>query len=125
MELPISDAEWRVINVLWDRAPATADDVIDALAEPASWSPRTIKTLLHRLVRKGALAYEKSGNRYLYTPQVAREDCIRQASQSFLARVFRGKTAPMLEHFVRDGGLTRDEIEHLRRLLDEESRRDG
>lgn len=125
MEWPISDSEWLVMDVVWDRAPATAEDVIGALPRSLKWHPRTVKTLLHRLVKKGVLGYERTGNRYLYRPLVAREECIREASRSFVSRVFGGNAVPLLEYFVRDGGLSPREIEHLRRLLDEEGRDHG
>ena len=69
----ISDAEWEVMKVLWDRTQASAQDVIDALATQKTWSPQTVKTLLKRLTEKGALAYESEGRRFIYRPAVSRE----------------------------------------------------
>src|SRR5690349_16856841 len=96
----ISDAEWEVMNVLWGAAaPLMASDVVDRLAAPGGWSPRTVKTLLNRLVKKRALAFEVHGKRYLYRPAVRREQCVRAESRSFLARVFGGAVGPMLAQF--------------------------
>src|SRR5436305_8626918 len=106
---PISDAEWDVMQVLWREAPLTANEVVERIAPQKQWNPRTVKTLLNRLVGKGALGYETDGNRYRYFPAVSREDCVRSKSRSFLSRVFGGAVGPMLAHFVNEAPLTREE----------------
>lgn len=118
----ISDAEWMVMQVLWADSPRTANDVVEALGKRCGWSPRTIKTMLNRLVRKRALSFETEGKRYLYRPAVSREACVRDESRSFVDRVFGGKVGPVLAHFVEDAKLSPEEIEQLRRLLDEKAR---
>jgi BlaI family penicillinase repressor len=118
---PITDAEWEVMNVLWEDAPLTAIEVADTLAARTQWHPKTVKTLLGRLVRKGVLGYRTDGNRYVYSPAIPRQSYVRQESASFLERVFGGETAPMLVHFVRNTRLTSDEIDELRRILDEKT----
>lgn len=115
----ISDAEWVVMRVLWDRSPRTANEVIGELEAETEWSPQTIKTLLNRLVKKEALGYEANGRIYDYYPLVQEEDCVREESRSFLARVYRGALTPMLSHFLESEKLSAEEIEELRRLLDE------
>lgn len=115
----ISDAEWEVMNVLWETPAMTASEVADALAGKMQWHPKTVKTLLGRLVRKGVLGYRTDGNRYVYSPAIQRRSYVREESASFLERVFGGETAPMLVHFVRNTRLTAEEIEELRRILDE------
>jgi BlaI family penicillinase repressor len=115
----ISDAEWQVMKVIWEDHPVTASEVVDRLAGRRHWSPRTIKTMLNRLVRKGALTFQAEGKRYLYFPAVSRQECVRAESQSFLHRVFEGSAGPMLVHFVRNARLTRRDVETLRRILDE------
>src|SRR5580704_12169540 len=107
------------MNVVWDAQPLTAQEVIARLADQADWAPPTVKTMLHRLVRKKVLTYELQGNRYVYRSRVRRSDCIRQASRSFLDRVFGGESAPLLAHFLRSAKLSSDEIAELRQLLKE------
>jgi BlaI family penicillinase repressor len=116
----ISDAEWQVMNVVWDGQPLTAQEVIGKLADQADWAPATVKTMLHRLVKKGVLTYELQGNRYVYRARARRRDCVRQASRSFLERVFGGESAPLLAHFIRNARLSADEIAQLRQTLDEQ-----
>ncbi len=115
----ISDAEWDVMKVVWDRAPVPAADVVDRLAAERGWAPRTVKTMLNRLVAKGALAYDVEGKRFLYRATVPRDACVRQESRSFLSRVFGGATGAALLHFVEQHDLTAEEIEQLKRVLDQ------
>jgi BlaI family penicillinase repressor len=115
----ISDAEWQVMNVLWAAAPdsLTAGQVVERVAGPMGWSPRTVKTLLNRLIKKRALTFARDGKCYLYRPAIRREQCVRAVSRSFLARVFGGNVAPMLAHFVTHAELSADELDQLQRLL--------
>ena len=121
MEDPVelSDAEWLIMNLVWERQPLMAQEMIAELKEPCGWSPATIRTMLHRLIKKGALDYQAEGNRYLYRAAVKRADCIRRAAKSFLDRVFDGEAAPLLAHFVRTTRFTPEELSALRKLLDE------
>ena len=115
---PISASEWQVMQVIWNEHPATASDVVERLEGRAQWRPRTVKTLLGRLVRKGVLTFEKEGKRYLYRPSLPREQCVREASRSFLERVFEGAAAPALVHFAQEADLSPEEIETLQKILD-------
>lgn len=114
----ISEAEWTVMEVLWRDAPLTSREIVDRLADETDWSPKTVKTLLGRLVRKGALGYEEEGNRYLYRPQVARHDAVKAEGRSFVERIFGGAPEEALLHFARQAELPESELEELRRLLD-------
>lgn len=114
----ISDAEWLVMRVLWDKAPQTANDVVAALEPHVHWKPKTVMTLLNRLVKKGALDYNKQGRAYHYFPQVREAACVRAESRSFLQRVYGGSLLPMLAHFLDEERLSPREIAELKRLLD-------
>jgi BlaI family penicillinase repressor len=116
--ITISEAEWQVMNVVWRDQPVEAQAVVEELAEPNGWSAATVKTMLHRLVKKKALAFELDGKRYLYSATVRQSDCVRQASRSFVERVFGGSAAPALMHLVKNSKLTDAEVAELRRLLD-------
>ncbi len=116
----ISETEWEVMRVLWARAPMAASDVIEALTqEDPTWHPKTAKTLLNRLVRKGALAYREVGRAYHYHPRVTEADCVAAVSESFLQRVFGGSLQPMLAHFLDRKNLSGAEIRELRRMLED------
>lgn len=118
MAIPrISQAEWDIMNVLWETAPLAAGQVVEQFAGRKEWSPRTIKSMLSRLVRKGALAFQQQGNHYLYRPKVTRDECVRHESRSFLSRVFDGQAGVMLAHFVDTGQLKPADIDALKQTL--------
>jgi BlaI family transcriptional regulator, penicillinase repressor len=119
-QVSISDAEWQVMNVIWDGQPLTAQDVVLRLQDGSDWAPATIKTMLHRLMRKNVLTYEPQGNRYVYRARVRRSDCVKQASRTFLDRVFDGESSSLLAHFLRSSKLDSAEIAELRKILDEQ-----
>lgn len=120
-EMPsISEAEWQVMNVVWDRQPVMAQEIIKSLAETNEWSPATIRTFLHRLVKKGALKHTQDGNRYVYATTQPRTRLVRRASRTFLESVFAGETVPLIAHFVKNQRLSSEEIRQLRDLLDHE-----
>ncbi len=121
----ISKAEWQVMKVLWARGELAARDVCAALPEELAWSDRTVKTLLSRLVAKGALGYEQIGNSYLYRTAVSREDVTREEVSGFVSRVFDGASLPVLARFIEDHDLSDEEIDELRALLDTKRGRRG
>lgn len=121
MESPnISESEWSVMEVLWDSSPRTASDIAKALKDQTGWAENTVRTLLTRLVDKGALEIpEESGSPKLYRPAVKREDCVKAEGESFLERIFQGAAQPLLVHFVRNARLTPAEVRELKKLLDQ------
>ncbi|HEX8524827.1 MAG TPA: BlaI/MecI/CopY family transcriptional regulator [Tepidisphaeraceae bacterium] len=119
MKIPsISEAEWDVMTVIWASHPITATEVVDSLAGKKNWNPRTVKTLLNRLVKKGALAYTVDGKKYLYRPKVQQHQCVLHESRSFLSRVFAGDAAAMLLRFVDEVDLSPEEINQLKKAID-------
>lgn len=116
---PISDAETMVMEVLWGASPRSAEEVIAALADSTGWAEPTIKTLLNRLLNKGAISAEKDGRRYLYSPVLRREAWVQQQSEGLLARLFGGRVAPLVAHFSERGQLTPADIAELKRLVSE------
>lgn len=115
----ISEAEWQVMKVVWSRPSSTAQEIIEALADSTDWSAATIKTLLNRLIKKGALDFEKEGKSYRYVAGVSEQECQRAESETFLQKVFGGSVTPMIAHFVNTRRLTASEVAELRRLLKE------
>jgi BlaI family penicillinase repressor len=103
---------------LWASGPATASEVVSALRGKVDWKPATVKTLLGRLVKKGAVVFAERGREYVYRPAFAREECVRAASLSFLSRVFGGSLVPMVAQFVETGSLTPSDLQALRDVLD-------
>src|SRR5262245_9167263 len=116
--LRISDAEWQVMEPIWAAGACTAADVIKALRATHDWNHSTIRTLLARLVEKGALAYDVDGSRYIYRAAVSRRQCVRQEGRSFLEKTFGGDVGALLTHFVTEASLDQHQIEQLHQLLD-------
>ena len=125
-DLPrISDAELEVMKIIWNCAPISTTEVIERLASTTKWSPKTIQTMLLRLVKKGALSYEKNSRVFVYSPTVAREDYINRESESFLNRFYGGTLRSMVVNFLEEERLSPEEIEELRKLLDQSQTRSG
>jgi predicted transcriptional regulator len=116
--MSISEAEAVVMDVLWRRQPLAAEDVVAQLATTSEWAEPTIKTLLNRLLRKGAVRAERDGRRYLYSPVLTREAWVAQQSQGVVDRLFGGRVAPLVAHFSERGKLSPADIAELRRLID-------
>jgi len=119
----ISDAEWQVMQAFWSEGRLTADEVVEKLAGKVHWNARTIRTLINRLLTKKALKFEKEGRKYRYFPTVSEEQCIRQERRSFVQRVYGGTVTPMLAAFIEEAKLSREDIEELKRMLDEKKGR--
>ncbi|GAA3915579.1 BlaI/MecI/CopY family transcriptional regulator [Luteimonas lutimaris] len=117
--MPISDAEAQVMQVLWDHHPRSADEVVAALAPGTGWAEPTVKTLLNRLLNKGAIAATRDGRRYQYSPVLAREAWVSQQSEGLLQRLFGGRVAPLVAHFSERGRLSEADVAELRKLLEE------
>ena len=117
--MQISEAESVVMDVLWREHPLAAEDVVAALSQRQDWQEATIKTLLNRLLNKGAVRAQKQGRRYLYAPVLKREDWVLEESQGLLQRLFDGRVAPLVAHFSEQRKLSRKDIAELRKLLEE------
>lgn len=115
----ISETEWEIMRVIWAKHPISSAHLIRELgAADRSWHPKTARTLLARLVNKGAVKFESKGRGYVYEPLVTEQDCIGIASESFLDRVFGGSLQPMIAYFVENQKLTKQELQELGRILE-------
>jgi len=117
--MAISEAESVVMDVLWRKHPLGADDVVAALARSTDWQEPTVKTLLNRLLKKGAIAAERDGRRYLYRPLLSRADYVHATSKNLLDRLFDGRVAPLVAHFSERHKLSKKDITELKRLIEE------
>ena len=115
----ISEAESQVMELLWREAPQGSEELVATLQPETAWHENTVRTLLNRLVRKGAVRAEREGRRYLYSPVLTREQWQAYESRSLLDRVFGGKIAPLLVHFSRNEKLSAKDVAELRKLVDQ------
>ncbi|WP_298333808.1 BlaI/MecI/CopY family transcriptional regulator [uncultured Erythrobacter sp.] len=115
----ISEAEHAVMEALWDQGTATASDVCKAVCEKRGWSLATVKTLLSRLVQKGAIETRPDGRRYIYSPLIARSDYVGGESRRLVDRLFGGKAASLVAHLAETEALTEDDLSAIEALLKE------
>lgn len=113
----ISEAEFEVMKVIWKYAPISTNEVTEKLTQTTDWSPKTIQTMLKRLVTKKALTYEKQSRVFVYTPLVPETEYIRQESNSFLNKYYNGSIVSMLTSYLEDDKLSKTELDTLRHLL--------
>jgi len=107
------------MEVLWRRGPMRSEDVVEALIGRQKWREPTVKTLLSRLLTKGAIRAERDGRRYVYSPIVTRDDWLSHESKGLLDRLFGGRVAPLVAHFSRHGKLSKKDIADLKRMIAE------
>lgn len=119
----ISDAEYEVMKVVWHHAPINTNEVIEQLISTTSWSAKTIQTMLLRLVKKGALTYQKEGRIFVYTPTLSEEEYLQQQGKSFLNRFYNGAFHKMVSSFLESDLLSVEDLEELRTILDHEAKK--
>ena len=115
----LTEAEWKVMKVLWKQAPMPAYDIVENLAKKEDWHPSTIKTILTRLFRKKAIAAKKYKNLYIYRPLITEEECVHVESSTFMQRFFGGSVKPLLIHFARKEKLTPADFDELKQILEQ------
>lgn len=118
----ITDAEWEVLTVAWKQSPVAASEVVEFLRPNRDWTLATVRTLLTRLVKKGALRTEKEGRRFLYWPLLTMSECVRHRSRTFIDKVFGGAPSDVILELVRESELSADDIRELRKILRNKSK---
>ena len=119
----ISESEWEIMNVLWDKAPQTANDIILSLQESTDWKPKTIRTLLDRLVQKDVVGVNKDQRVYTFYPLYSQEECQRAETESFINRIYGGTMKSMLVQFIHEDTLSEDDINELRTILNKKPKK--
>ncbi len=117
--MAISEAEALVMEVLWDNAPRSAEEILGVVGPANDWQEGTVKSLLNRLLKKGAVSTQRDGRRYLYAPLISREQYVTSESKSLIDRLFAGRVAPLVAHFNAHQKLGNKDIAELKRLIAE------
>lgn len=115
----ITEAEWDIMELLWEKSPRTSHEIVALLEEGRGWKRATVVTLLARLTSKGALVTEPQGNRFLYSPAVERSACVAEETRSFVERMFGGALQPLVAHVAEHHSLSKKDIAELKALLDQ------
>ncbi len=113
----ISEAEFEVMKIIWKYAPISTNEITDHLVKTTAWSPKTIQTLIKRLVTKGVLSYEKQSRVFVYTPLFDEAEYIGQESNNFLNRFYNGDITAMVSAYIDNEKLSKTEVDELRSLL--------
>ena len=115
--LNITESEWKIMKVLWEKPNLTLKEISAGLSE-TGWSYTTIRTLVTRLAEKGAVIADKSAGNFLYFPAVSENECQRKEVSRFLSRVFDGSVSMMVSTLTRDSNLTEEEREELISIIE-------
>ena len=114
----ISDAEWQVMQVLWERTPLTVKEMVEVLSKKTTWKSETIRTLINRLTKKKAIRFEKKGRRHYFYPLISKQECVKADAESFIDRAGLAMLKPILTSFIEKEKLSDKDIEELQRILD-------
>jgi BlaI family transcriptional regulator, penicillinase repressor len=114
---PISEAESHVMRALWQRQPQTAEELVELLGPRHGWAASTVKTLLNRLLTKGAIAAAPNGRRYSYSTHLSEQSWLARESQGLLSRLFGGRVAPLVAHLGESGALSAQDLADIRQVL--------
>ena len=125
-EIPkISNAEWEVMKIIWNNSEITSINIIQELKDKVEWKPATVKTLINRLLNKNAIGFNKLSSEYLYFPLVSEDECIKLESQSFINKVFNGSIKSMLLTFANQNEISETDINELKNILNQSSKKEG
>jgi predicted transcriptional regulator len=115
--MKISDAERQVMEALWSGKPLSPEDLVAKVGPANDWAAGTVRTLIHRLLSKKAIAGKKEKSGYLYRPLISRDDYVAEESQGFLDRLFGGQFTPMVAHLAEHRQLTAKDVQKLKALI--------
>lgn len=116
-EVKISEAEWEVMKIIWEKREATSNEIIEGLKDKKEWKAATIKSLISRLLNKKVIEFKRIGKEYIYSAKITEEIAVREESTSFLNRVFNGSISDLLLNFVKEEKLSKEDIEELKDIL--------
>ncbi|MCK7597960.1 BlaI/MecI/CopY family transcriptional regulator [Microbulbifer sp. CAU 1566] len=116
--IEVSDKEFEVLEAIWQGAPVSANEVVGRLNKKNEWHDKTVKTLLGRMVKKGAITFEREGRSYLYSPCLARQEYVQKQSAGLVERMFDGKIGDFVAGFASSKKLKPSDIEELKAFID-------
>ena len=121
-DIRISESEWEVMKIIWDKKEVKSNEIIEELKDKKEWKSATIKSLISRLLNKKAISFNRNGKEYIYYPLIQEEKAIIEESMSFINRVFNGSVSDLLLNFVKSEKLTEDDIDELKEILNSKSK---
>jgi BlaI family penicillinase repressor len=119
----ISDSEWKVMKAIWRKSPISGGEIVEELEHETDWNPKTIHTLIRRLVTKGAITAKKEKTYYSYYAAVSEDECVKEETKTFLEKCFNGSFNMLISNFIKDENLSEKDIEELEALLNSKKSR--
>ena len=116
--ITLTEAEWAVMECLWDKSPRTGRETVDCLKEKTNWSRSTVLTLLGRLEDKGAVAADASKGLKQFSPIISREEAAVQETESLLDRVYKGSLSLLVSSLTKCQKLNKQDVDELYAILD-------
>ncbi len=116
--MKLTDAEWQLMNALWTRHPATARDIIEWMPAETTWAYTTVKTMLTRLVKKGAIAESKRGSISVYEPVVTQKVARKNAVKNLVDKILDGAVEPIMHFLIEEKKLSVKERQRLIKMLE-------
>ena len=113
MSIQVTEAVWKIMEVLWDHAPRTMTEITAVLSPTTGWTRHTVITLLKRMVEKGTISVDDSDRAKKYTPLVTREEASTEETHKFLSHIFKGKASLLVNQLVDSGDLTADDLQQI------------
>ena len=113
MSIQLTDAEWKIMEVLWDGAPRTMAEITKELEPSTGWTRHTVITLLKRMQEKGSVSVDETGSVKRYHPRISREEASTEQTQKLLSRVFSGKASLLIHNLIDSGEMTMEEMQDV------------
>ena len=113
MPMQCTDAEWKIMEVLWDHAPRTIAEITKVLETTTGWSRHVVITLLKRMEEKGTVTVDQSGPAKLYSPKISQDEASKKETDKFLSHVFKGKASLLINHLVESEKITADDLQEI------------
>lgn len=115
--ITLTNAEWSVMECLWEASPKTGREITDQLERAEGWNRSTTLTLLSRLEAKGAVLSDTDGRKKTFSPLLRREDAALHETEDFLSRVYKGSLSLMVSSLTKKKALPKEEIDQLYAML--------
>ena len=118
-EIHLSDAEWEIMNCLWNKPNQKISEIVIALSEKKVWDKHTVITLLNRMEKKGAVSFERNGRAKEYYPLISQKETVKQETEQFFERVCQGSLRLLVYSFLSSKAVKKEDLDELYRMLDE------
>ena len=117
----ISDSELEVMKILWEKGAITSPEIIEEISKSINWSKTTIKTLITRLVNKGAVEQiKKEGKLYIYKPLITEEEYKKSENETFLSKLYKGSVSNMLLNFASENLISKDDLKRILEIIEKD-----